>query len=203
MSMPYSLLDCPACGYGASTTCLWGYFVYRDGAGTEAFIRRRLGWCHDCRRAVPLEMLPDAGLVEAERAAAQQQIDAHAPVQPTQPATRFRWLRDLLPRLAESEDLRKARAELLRTELLAAVLAAARGPRCLTCGSQSVEPIPLPDPNTLSPRHDLLIDFRHPGCEPPMRFWDAGGNRMAIVPTKRVYDVQGQFIGHVDPPRRR
>jgi hypothetical protein len=203
MSMPYSLLDCPDCGYRASMACLAGHFVYEDDAGAEAFITRRLGWCHDCRNAVPLEVLPDAEIIGAERAAAQEQVDAHASAEAARPATLFRWLRDLLPKRAESQEMKKARAALRSTELLAAVLETARGPRCLACGSQTAEPIALPDPETWGERFNLDLDFRHPGCEQPMRFRDSGGTRLALVPTKRVYDPQGRFIRHAErrPPR--
>ena len=199
MSMPYSLLDCPDCGYRASMACLAGHFVYEDDAGAEAFITRRLGWCHDCRNAVPLEVLPDAEIIGAERAAAQEQVDAHASAEAARPATLFRWLRDLLPKRAESQEMKKARAALRSTELLAAVLETARGPRCLACGSQTAEPIALPDPETWGERFNLDLDFRHPGCEQPMRFRDSGGTRLALVPTKRVYDPQGRFFRHAEP----
>lgn len=195
MSMPFSKLSCPSCGYTATTTRLWGRFVYRNGNGAEAFIERYLGWCHDCCDAAPIEALPDAGRVEADRAAARAQLEA-----PKLDSS----VRRLLDRfLGPRGDLsRKARTALAQAEVLAAVLEPGRLPRCLECGSQRIEKIALPDPETRGDRYDLNLAFRHPGCDAPLRMRDSSGLRIAMAPRKRVYDTQGLFIGHADPRAR-
>lgn len=189
MSMPYSVLSCPSCNYQATTMCLWGRFVYRGDSGAEADIKRTLGWCHGCGAVAAIEELPDAGGVKAEQAAAQRRVDA------LRPGSRFHWLRKLFRDPERAQGL-EARAELRRTNLLDSVLENGRGPKCLECGSDNIEPIPLPDREGPGLPHDLELGFRHPGCTMPMRIRDSGGTRFAIVLMKRTYDIEGQLTGN-------
>lgn len=153
MSMPFSVLACPSCGYEGTSMCLWGQFSYLDDRGTEAHTERRLGWCHDCHRFEAVKALPDAGSVTAMQVAAIEETEELEPV------SGLRWLRNLQSGTAR-ENRRKARGALNRAELVATVMAPNRAPRCLECGSARIEGIALPDPETLTPTYDLELTFR-------------------------------------------
>jgi hypothetical protein len=203
MSVPGVEIYCEKCGLMGSTTCVFGPFRYRTSCG-EINVPRTQGWCRDCNGLEPVEDLnPEERLanLETELKHAIQGVEWER--------ERLRAGRSFLKRLFSSEeptsDKLQALEERVRRlsewvsspEAESRYLNPKRPPRCLSCGSREIEPIPkLPD--GLNDFYDeervgIPIGMRHPGCGGELLAMTSR-YRFSVRYEDRIFDLDGGEI---------
>jgi hypothetical protein len=178
VSVPFEIIACEACGYRATSLVTAGKFVWTEG-GEEYAFGRDLAVCRACCQVVAMECLPD----RAELAATPP-----APV-PVTPARTF--LDRLLRRPTPQPEPDRPRQSFRVAER---VLALARKPVCLSCGSPDVIPIPRSRGGS---RDETVrpLGLDHPGCGGALTIQGSGLTRIAPRAVARLFDIHGRQVG--------
>lgn len=183
MSVPYRIVTCTDCNVQEDSLILNGYFVWRDNQNREASLDRELGICRDCCTVTPIERLPDRDeFDEAEEAFLAG-------------FWRKRSLRRKIYRSFWRPSLiQKALDPASGFEVLRQVMALHRGPVCLACGSPDVSTMPIPYGHDTASEEPVPTGTIHPGCGGELLVRGSGGERVAVMIYKNVYDIHGQFV---------
>ena len=203
MSMPFVEYTCTDCDFRDADHVVWGIFYYRTPTG-DVDLKRALGWCDDCARLVPIEVLPSAEHLEMYRARideCRQRLDS---LSLQEAASRPLWKRllrlkswsyDRMILQQQLDDLKSHNADLKALALQLTTRLSGR--RCLACSSESVHQVPQPsmpsEYDSADPYEVIAVEMRHPGC---------GGQLMArnsefrlnMQLQKRIYDLEGRLL---------
>ena len=183
MSMPYRMVTCTNCSLQEASLILHGYFVWRDNQNREASIDRELGICRDCCTVSPIECLPNRGAFEDADEAFLAGF------------WRKRSLKKKIYRSIWRESLiQQALDPASGFAVLRQVMALHRGPVCLACGSAHVSTMPIPYGHDTDSEEPVPTGTIHPGCGGELLVRGSGGERVAVMIYKNVYDIHGQFV---------
>jgi hypothetical protein len=179
---------------------LVGLYFYSLPSGSRLHMKRRIGWCSECRTFCPVEVLPErrgSAELEAELGSLKaESIALHARRSRLRAASLLPWKRQEA-RLNVSEidkELERLDSRIwdtsqsLEAHPAAQEFNAARltGPKCLECGSERVAP-------------ELIEDITsHPDCGGSLT-WRQGEGRIAWAATDLAYDVEGLVISVAHP----
>lgn len=207
MSMPCVIYTCTACNFRGADYIVWGRFHYRTPSG-EIDLERTLGWCDDCGKLAPIEVLP----TQDRLAAIQKTIDDYSlrldVISSDEQATRTWWMRllGLKPSSPDRPNLERWLRELKQNQaelktVVEALSGRRAGPRCLVCASESVRQIPRPfmpsEYESADPYAVIPVDMQHPGCTGQLMACNSEF-RLNMQLLKRVYDPEGHLIDTVD-----
>jgi len=184
MSMPSIDLTCEKCQFKGSTRRTWGRYTYLDGRYKYP-VDRELGWCYSCSDFAPIERF------DADKAY-DEASDCLRHINRLNNQTKFVVFKK------NNKELIKHYQEKLEDAIFQQYQASRRKDteRCLTCGSDHVEPFDGDyelEYSNLQYRGSKRTGFLHPGC---------GGEfiatpnpvRLNVAFDERIYDVEGACL---------
>jgi len=165
-------ISCTNCKFSGWSGVADGKFIYEFPSGNIP-IRRRLAWCHACRKIVPAEELPTDDLLrqtKLELEVVQKQINNEV-VHINQTRS---FLSALIskPRseVLEELELREIAIKYDLDEIIVSrkFVIFARNPKCLDCGSQEIVYLPKFPGGMHSalqePTVPIRLGMKHPNC---------------------------------------
>lgn len=188
MSMPFSIITCDQCDTSWGTNRVWGIFRYQLPEGQQAWVERKLAWCHSCSAFCPVEVIPPKNKLLADLKEAKEGLDAAQAE-----LVKDNWIRRTLKRPSR---LRREMIELGMKKYREAqasldCLAIRKSPpRCLECGSTHITDIIW---KKEFPANINGEEFFHPSCGGKLSEHDSG-YMVSARSIPRLYDVEGNVL---------
>lgn len=156
-------IKCNSCEFSASTTALWGTYLYRLKSGKEIVIERESGWCDDCRTIVSIAM-------SADRLRSKIQECVKNIGRLTNQLRRVNPINPFRQKLASQKTINNFKSERKHWKVEKAALSIAlkrpeclqRVNRCLVCSGNSTTRLKIP--HVPASREPLDLNFKHQNC---------------------------------------
>lgn len=188
MSAPLASISCTLCGYQRSDWSCYGARSYVE-ADRKVTVGVVLGWCFHCDDVMPVEALP----TEERRQALERTVRSHDAIAERGSTGSGAGSTTFGGKFSASFHRWKLKSESDRLLLLAGRRS---GPRCLECGSLSVQLFPEDTrsrAHAARPGFPVNLGIQHPGC---------GGMLLGCLADLRVwpredeilYDLEGNRI---------
>lgn len=200
--MPFLVFRCNQCDFKGNDMVTWGPFSYLSGFKFIP-LERQLGWCPDCAKFVPVEILPTseslisgAAQVESLRNAVEARRKYEIPNRS--------WFKGLFKHTEMSHefimlkcDLHVCKQTLKQAKARAAALSGRSAkPKCLECGSINAYALTMTMQaagDERNPAPAIPSGVLHPGCGGEFQVAHSDFWVNCVLP-HRIYDTQGRFL---------
>ncbi len=196
MSMPFTLIQCTRCDFGASSIELWGGFYYVLDDQRLVPLSRVLGWCHTCQSVRAIEDL-SIGRVHERLEEKRTEADTRRALV-NRRRTRIWPLNLFLVKQRTDREIEILDFYEQEVENNIALLKIIEGRhsdgKCLVCGYFRITELDVPfvyDPETTVP-----LGFNHPNCGGDL-FAKGSNWRLNISLSNKHYDTEGAFLYEV------
>jgi len=207
MSMPFLSFSCSRCDFRASSTVCWGRFSY-DGPSGLIPLNKGIGWCKDCSKIVPVEILPSIQRIEelkSEITENKRHVTQYEE-RIKQSRSKIKNLLKISVNLPHEIEKRQWQCEYLSGKIeeeqqrLKLLSFRKSEPRCLRCASVNCFLFPKdfkPLGSSESPGPPVEIGVTHPRCGGNLRV-EHSGIRLNMGIKHRIYDTEGCLIRRED-----
>lgn len=196
MSMPFTLIHCTRCDFGASSTELWGGFYYVVDDQRQIPVSRMPGWCKTCQTVRAIE---DLSVLRVNERLEKRCAEADAQRTLVDRRLNRIWPLNLLQSKQRTDheikilDFYEQEVE-NETGLLKIIEGRHSDGKCLVCSCVRITELDVPfvyDPETTVP-----LGFNHPNCGGDL-FAKGSNWRINISLPNKHYDTEGAFLYEV------